>query len=269
MDQNHQWNPAVRRHSACNSRGPRQSEPALRRNRIRPVRHLQPRPELGTHEERPPHRSRVRPPDSSPRARSHPRHARPFHLDHGQHHRARRDGGQRKRHHFRPAFVHAEAQRRMENGQLPGLPRNRPVPRRQSASGSRPRLLLQNRRPGPRDRERQGRQRCSPVERPRRSRNSQPPRVGHALRRPHPSGRGQTAAAAVAVDAAALVEQAEVAAVVVERQARQPALHPHSQPRRAAVAGPASRQPKIRKPPAVRRAAAGAAAALEAIAEPW
>jgi hypothetical protein len=71
------------------------------------------------------------------------------------------------------------------------------------------------------------------------------------------------------VDAAALVEQAEVAAVVVERQARQPALHPHSQPRRAAVAGPASRQPKIRKPPAVRRAAAGAAAALEAIAEPW
>ena len=35
----------------------------------------------------------VRPPDSSARSRSDSRHARPLHLDHGQHHGARRDGG--------------------------------------------------------------------------------------------------------------------------------------------------------------------------------
>ena len=87
--------PARCGHRARDSRGSRQSQPPVRRHRIRSVRHLQPRPELGASQERPAHGPGLRPANSSARARSHSRHPWPLHLDHGQHHRARRDRRER------------------------------------------------------------------------------------------------------------------------------------------------------------------------------
>ena len=125
--------------------------------------------------------------------------------------------------HHGPAPVHAETRRRMEDGQLPRLPGKRPLLRRQSAGGRGPGLLRQDRRPGPCHREGQGRQRCSPVDRTRRSQRGEPHRVGHALRRPHPPRRADRLRQA----AVAAADAAEVAVeVVVPRAPRRGANAP-------------------------------------------
>ena len=127
---------------------------------------LQPRPELGAHEERAADGPGIRPADSSARARPDPGDARPLHLDHGQHHRAGRNRRQRKRAHHRPAPVHAEA--RASNGRRPTTAaswgRGLFIAANPQA-GAAPRLLREDCGSGARDREGQGGQRGAAVER--------------------------------------------------------------------------------------------------------